>query len=235
MEGDNVPSPPPFFRVCGHFTVFNPSRPMALAMLLNAARVVATEVSSSKKAPLCNITDLVCDAGSKSFDPCNTFKCHNGWPHLDCIRTHAMTQTPENDQFVDDISKPCYSTLSHTHRVVETPDGLALLLDRTTVQPFDEAPSISHPRRHVRWTPEEDDILRTAVQMEDGPPHNWKRIAEKYFHGIRNALACKGRWNKVNSAVLCTTLDFQPHAYSLCRRAYNLDWHVTNGLRMKTQ
>ena len=53
--------------------------------------------------------------------------------------------------------------------------------------------------RFRRWTPEEDELLRTAIALEGGPPHNWTTIAKKYFWGNRNRLQCKGRWTKVRT------------------------------------
>ena len=201
MEEGDIPSPPAFFRVCGHFTVFNPSRPMALAKLLEAAAIAETSVPSPIQAPLFDVPDLVGDARGNSFDQLDSLE--NGWPSLDRIRTHAAAFAQENDELVGDSypdilqtenfdnSSVSRSSLSTNNRMIETPEGLALLLNNTSVQS-------SPPRRHVRWTSEEDDILRAAVDIEEGPPHNWKRIAKKYFNGTRNDLACKGRWNKVS-------------------------------------
>eukprot|EP00980_Cylindrotheca_fusiformis_P010210 scaffold2271_cov130-Cylindrotheca_fusiformis.AAC.5 len=96
--------------------------------------------------------------------------------------------------------------------VVRTSRGLALLLNnngsntvsfprphqepdlRTLKKPLN-VPS-NTDRKFQRWSEEEDEILKQAVQIEKGPPINWKRIAQKYFSNVRTGLQCKSRWTK---------------------------------------
>jgi hypothetical protein len=46
-----------------------------------------------------------------------------------------------------------------------------------------------------RWTPEEDTLLRDAV--EEIGAKNWKLISNKYFQGQRDSVQCLHRWQKV--------------------------------------
>ena len=52
-------------------------------------------------------------------------------------------------------------------------------------------------RKYQRWTEDEDDLLRSAIDKCGHPPYNWKRISRKYFRGIRSSVQCKNRWMKV--------------------------------------
>lgn len=54
----------------------------------------------------------------------------------------------------------------------------------------------SSDRKFQRWSEEEDETLKKAIQIEGPPPHNWKRIAKKYFSNVRTGLQCKSRWTK---------------------------------------
>jgi hypothetical protein len=81
-------------------------------------------------------------------------------------------------------------------RIVQTPDGLAVLLSslQTSVHPVARS---SAPRQFQHWTDEEDALLKNAAAIEGGPPLNWKKISRKYFLGSRTDTQCKGRWKKV--------------------------------------
>ena len=50
--------------------------------------------------------------------------------------------------------------------------------------------------RFQRWTRGEDQLLIHATKQEGGPPHNWNRIAAKYFPTTRTGPQCKTRWKK---------------------------------------
>ena len=213
---EEIPSPPPFYRVCGHFTVLNPSRPMALAKLLEQAALADTEIANTSPAStevsMLDIPDLVGDYLTSPTD--------NDWPVLERMRALSVDFSGSNDEeekkvatstelakTQDDHFSSVSSPFSHqvplsSIGMIPTPEGLARLLknDDTSQQQQQsqcQASDVTHPRRHVRWTTEEDELLRAAVELEEGPPHNWKRISKKYFRGTRNAMACKGRWNKV--------------------------------------
>ncbi|CAJ1949546.1 unnamed protein product [Cylindrotheca closterium] len=104
------------------------------------------------------------------------------------------------------------------HCVIKTQMGLAVLLNSkdpnsATISSLQQSVVVQQPgsnvlgvyhsnadnnssRKFQRWSPEEDDILKTAVETEGGPPINWKRIASKYFSNVRSALQCKSRWTK---------------------------------------
>ena len=217
MEGrDDVPSPPPFYRVSGHFTVLNPSRPMALAKLLESTTTLQSTGTDSFSRDA-DVPGLVGDNTSDIDDFCNDYS-NLEWPNLDNIFAYSVNFPPSEEDVsmatpdseknntsshanIDENTKsslmiPQKASDSTAFRTIQTPEGLALLLqDQTRRSPFSE----QRPRRNARWTLEEDDLLRVAVELEQGPPHNWKLIAEKYFGGTRNALACKGRWNKVST------------------------------------
>lgn len=209
MEEDDIPSPPPFFRVCGHFTVFNPSRPMALTKLLEAAVLTETSASNAVGITMYDVPGLVGGVGESPSDRLGSTE--ESWPSLDGDWTRVPIFASENGESVGepfpdalshesgDTTPMILSNLSANNQIIQTPEGLALLLNKSTLRSNNDV-SPSQPRRHARWTPEEDETLRAAIELEEGPPHNWKRISKKYFSGTRNALACKGRWNKVNSS-----------------------------------
>lgn len=225
-DEDSIPSPPPFYRVSGHFTVLNPSRPMALAVLLENARIdnaPRTPVSGNIAPTTGTKAEMPDLAWDKKMQSAATESMENmdGSTILELIQDFPMDddifQEEDDDNNYDKMTlnlptsreptglqssiQPNNETfhakqkpfMDGSGRLVETPDGLALLLYKTS----DRLTSADGPRRHVRWTAEEDSLLRAAVELEDGPPHNWKRIAQKYFQGSRNVSACKGRWNKV--------------------------------------
>eukprot|EP01083_Nonionella_stella_P076408 208195_1 len=58
-------------------------------------------------------------------------------------------------------------------------------------------PNGSKPKRkHVKWTPEEDDLLRQAVVDNGGK--NWKRVASVFGeHSWKSDVQCLHRWQKV--------------------------------------
>jgi hypothetical protein len=59
--------------------------------------------------------------------------------------------------------------------------------------------ALTENRKYARWTEEEDDTLREAIDKYNGPPpYNWRRISRKYFKGIRSDVQCKNRWKKVS-------------------------------------
>lgn len=47
--------------------------------------------------------------------------------------------------------------------------------------------------QRIKWTPEEDEILKNAVNKYEGK--NWKKIAE--FFTNKNQVQCLHRWQKV--------------------------------------
>ncbi|KAL3944522.1 MAG: hypothetical protein SGBAC_001390 [Bacillariaceae sp.] len=118
---------------------------------------------------------------------------------------------------VETVSIPDLGLLGN-HRIIKTQFGPAVLLDPkdpnnaniTSLQhaTIAQPPSFnvlgarhsnadnSSNRKFQRWSPEEDDVLKNAVETEGGPPINWKRIASKYFSNVRTALQCKSRWTK---------------------------------------
>ncbi|CAJ1949558.1 unnamed protein product [Cylindrotheca closterium] len=116
---------------------------------------------------------------------------------------------------------PTRPTNTIQRSIVNTPLGLAVLLNHdgskptstprslprhpaNTIRPIQPqfAPSNSaqvateQAQKFRRWQPEEDDVLKFAVETEGGPPINWKRIAHTYMNNTRTALQCKSRWTK---------------------------------------
>jgi Myb-like DNA-binding domain len=57
--------------------------------------------------------------------------------------------------------------------------------------------AVSEHRKYARWTEEEDDTLREAIDKYGPPPYDWNRISRRYFKGLRSSLQCKNRWKKV--------------------------------------
>jgi hypothetical protein len=94
--------------------------------------------------------------------------------------------------------------------VVQTVHGPALLLSSNPNYPIDvqtpaEVLNEMTPRttftipsalKFQRWSDEEDETLRDAVQAQGQPPYNWKRISSKYFSNKRSGTQCKSRWTK---------------------------------------
>ena len=75
----------------------------------------------------------------------------------------------------------------------------------------------SSGRKYQRWTEEEDDLLREAIDKHvGGPPYNWKRISRKYFKCFRTASQCKNRWKKVSQVK--------------CRACFESEWLQANPL-----
>ena len=60
--------------------------------------------------------------------------------------------------------------------------------DQKSTDKLDKDEKAQNKRRFKRWTSSEDQLLEFAIMHERGPPHNWKLIASKYFHGVRTAL-----------------------------------------------
>lgn len=244
-EEDEIPSPPPFYRVSGHFTALNPSRPMALANLMKQAALsdnkTDTNSTTARNDVMVDMTDIVGDNNSnisqKGLFPTQD-EDSSSLPSLervDFLAPNNETETGMNYQYTNKAEDESIglSALSLTplqkdtlsnERLVPTPQGLARLLKShndainptfapplqglvgatLTTSSFSSGifsvpnPPAAPPRRqHVRWTEEEDELLRAAVEIEEGPPHNWKKISKRYFRESRNAMACKGRWNKV--------------------------------------
>lgn len=67
-------------------------------------------------------------------------------------------------------------------RVVQTPEGPALLL-RTPPRDVVLGSDVSRGRR---WTQDEDQILKNAIEEQGGPPYKWKTVSIDYFYGTRN-------------------------------------------------
>lgn len=205
-EENEIPSPPPFYRVSGHFTVLNPSRPMAFSNLLENASIEDQQDSYmiSKETSL---VELVPDLKEDRI-PSEEASIPNGWPNLERIQSveYAFSDldlseddnhdddddhsTKTKDEYMDTDGQDNTTSSEHS----SAPRGVALLLQNQAP----EIPDGHHRRRHRRWTHEEDEILKNGVELEGGSKHNWVRIADKYFRGSRNARACKGRWNNVS-------------------------------------
>jgi len=88
-----------------------------------------------------------------------------------------------------------------------TPTAPRAAAKAAAAKPSPAATTIASSRRFKHWTQDEDALLKTAISLEGGPPHNWTLISRKYFHGSRNPCQCKGRWTKVQysscSNVMC--------------------------------
>ena len=54
---------------------------------------------------------------------------------------------------------------------------------------------LQEPKKWVRWSEQEDQHLRRAVQAYG--EQNFKMISERIFHGARSEVQCKNRWKKV--------------------------------------
>lgn len=95
------------------------------------------------------------------------------------------------------------TTPSSHPRVVQTPQGPALLLTTSMTAPVPQVPSpLAHHRGNAqhrkfqRWCDNEDAILRYAVSCDDEARPNWRKISKNFFAGSRSPLQCKSRWTK---------------------------------------
>lgn len=114
----------------------------------------------------------------------------------------SVEYSPETAAAMAELQQPGMVTLPLrclTGKVIETPQGLALLLaPHPTLKTAAEYVAAygwnnsstqttvvdTHNRR---WTRAEDEILKHAVEELGGvPPHNWKEIARSYFPGTRH-------------------------------------------------
>jgi hypothetical protein len=59
---------------------------------------------------------------------------------------------------------------------------------------FNQQLPLQEPKKWVRWSEQEDQHLRRAVQAYG--EHNFKLISERIFHGARSEVQCKNRWKK---------------------------------------
>lgn len=82
------------------------------------------------------------------------------------------------------------STLAHhsSHERFVVPERIKI--ERTGT------PEVKPQKKWIRWSQEEDELLKIAVSAENSPP-NWRLISLKYFHGERSHIQCKNRWKKV--------------------------------------
>ena len=54
--------------------------------------------------------------------------------------------------------------------------------------------------KHKHWSPEEDDILKLAVETTElMNPIDWIQIAQDWFNNSRSATQCKNRWKNVSN------------------------------------
>jgi hypothetical protein len=75
--------------------------------------------------------------------------------------------------------------------------------DASTTQTPTPTKLLPPAHKYSRWTDEEDDVLRKAVDNQGTPPIDWLQISRNYFRGMRTAQQCKNRWKKVRRAVSC--------------------------------
>lgn len=79
--------------------------------------------------------------------------------------------------------------------MMATPGAICLVPEDAS-DPGEHAGTASSPScKSGRWTKDEDDRLRHAVEGEG--PKNWKRISEEFFRGTRSDVQCLHRWQKV--------------------------------------
>ena len=69
-----------------------------------------------------------------------------------------------------------------------------MLVNSMMLQPGMSSVPLQEPKKWVRWSEQEDQHLRRAVQAFG--EHNFKLISERVFHGSRSEVQCKNRWKK---------------------------------------
>lgn len=56
--------------------------------------------------------------------------------------------------------------------------------------------------KHKHWSPEEDGILKLAVETTElMNPIDWIQIAQDWFNNLRSATQCKNRWKNVSNMI----------------------------------
>ena len=68
---------------------------------------------------------------------------------------------------------------------------------QVSVVQYGNAASLQQPKKWVRWSDHEDQMLSRAV--DQWGENNFRYISEQIFHGTRTEVQCKNRWKKVIS------------------------------------
>lgn len=95
---------------------------------------------------------------------------------------------------------------------------------------------LQEPKKWVRWSEQEDQHLRRAVQHLG--ENSFKYISETIFHGARSEVQCKNRWKKVRftgfAALLLSRNLTSFSSIATQRRHFNLDSSKDAGRRKRT-
>lgn len=139
------------------------------------------------------------------------------FPQLRDSRTPSISASRNSATVLDAPKRPLYHhqyepmaaemtpfNVPENGLVVQTPHGPALLLSSAQEPTHNGGSenefhaSLPQPikRKFQRWSDEEDNILRYAIESEGSAPYNWKKIATNYFGNSRSGLQCKSRWTK---------------------------------------
>jgi hypothetical protein len=114
---------------------------------------------------------------------------------------------------------------------VVSADSQAENASGASVAPFGNVASLQKPKKWVRWSDHEDQILTRAVDRWG--ENNFRHISEQIFHGSRTEVQCKNRWKKVifrissqcSSLLLsCNIIILVCFLFLTLFRLFNLDW-----------
>jgi Myb-like DNA-binding domain len=233
--GGSTPGPPVFERVSGHTNPFNsyvltrmtsdPTPDFLDSMLLPYYGLYSTpheHVSNQLEGPFTPSDHLVMQGQSSS-------------PAMG-LDTNIFTISN-----VAELAAPVWNsdTFLGCSRIALTKQDSDLLMDSPVIQ--SATANGTERRKFVRWTTEEDALLKTAIEMEHGctvkAPFKWKKIAQHYFLDRRNEYQCKSRWFKVSShELLCRLLQHRLLTqYPFPSRHFVLRPSSQVGLQLKTE
>jgi hypothetical protein len=205
--------PPPFHRCSGHserlISLWAPTTGITYNCTYKTPEPsLELRPSSSRLFP--NALDVLQEHvqhGSMCFSPNLLFSCLPQWNLTSPLHPCGAASVKGNlfPQEVQSSLGMLNSVPSHSNpRLVQTTQGPALLL---TCPPRHESPSSATDaatplKKYTRWTPDEDALLKTAIELERTicPREsriNWKKISRVHFLGKRNDFQCKSRWLKV--------------------------------------
>lgn len=109
-----------------------------------------------------------------------------GVPSLNQHMTHGLSRQEGNN-----FHPAVLQVVSADSQAEEVSSQVA----QASLVPFGNVSSLQQPKKWVRWSDHEDQILTRAV--DQWGENNFRYISEQIFHGSRTEVQCKNRWKKV--------------------------------------
>ncbi|KAL7537386.1 hypothetical protein ACHAXR_012221 [Thalassiosira sp. AJA248-18] len=114
--------------------------------------------------------------------------------------TFAPAGMPINNQMVarapghDGNFHPAVLQVVSTDSQMENGGTATTTTHQLAMVPFGNVVALQEPKKWVRWSEQEDLVLRRSV--EQWGENNFRHISEQVFHGTRTEVQCKNRWKK---------------------------------------